>query len=604
MRLLLCVLLALHVAGAQLARLPYLQNVGTTRAFLLWTTTGDAGSGQVIYGTDPARLSATAASRAVLIPASETGLGYPVWQHQAEFPGLSADTVYYYRVLLDGADVLSPYPTPAEWRFRTASTTAPFTFLVIGDSGDGGDSQRALSERMNNEAASLMLHVGDLAYQVGRMPELDTYYFGVYWKLMRRMPFYPAPGNHDYAGGSAYFTAHSLPSETVPAADRGRYYSFNWGTVHFVSIDTNEPLSKALAGSGGMLEWLERDLANSSSLLRVVYFHHPPFPSGTYSGDSWCSSVERALTPILERNGVHLVLSGHEHYYQRTKPRRGAFLDTGPGTVYVTTGGAGSRVYAPGESSYTLAGAGVVHYLRVNVDNGLMTVRAIGLDGQLLDEFTIDARPTLFAAGSAANPLAHAVPGGLISIFGFDLAQRATGAAAHPWPSRIGGASAWMDDQPMPLLYVSRSQTNAYVPPGITPGDHSIRIDTPAGRGSLPCRLEPSSPEMFQIQTPQAVLPAAIHLDGRLVAPAAPGAPNEWISLFLTGLGDVGNTVRVEIDGAAAAINYAGAAPGLTGVDQINFRIPPATGSGPHSLRIVVGGVAGTALTLYTSGAS
>jgi hypothetical protein len=458
--------------AAQLDRKPYVQNVTATEARILWTTVGSSGDGLVSFGVavnDPVR---SVRSEVRSIPPAQSGVNRGIWLHEARLTQLAPDTQYFYRVAIDGADALASFGSAQEWKFRTAAHD-PFTFLAIGDSGDGGAPQRKLSTAMSGDMASLILHVGDVAYYEGTFTQFEEFYFGVYWQMMRRLPVFPAPGNHDYEFeyGSAYLAAHSVPTTGVPALGRGRYYSFDWGNVHFVSLDSN-PTSTGLLSSE-MIEWLQQDLAATSRWFRVVYFHHTPFPTSVYVGDRWCDEVRRTLAPILEQNGVHLVLSGHEHVYQRSKPRFTYFYEKPPGTIFVTTGGAGSNTYAPGSFVFVMAGTATSHYLRATVTSNVLRIQAIGPELQILDDFTISATPELMAGVSAADANIHAAAGGLISIFGFDLAQRTEVAPVGAGPTELSNVAVSLDGLPLPLLFVSRMQINARVPEELKAGEHT-----------------------------------------------------------------------------------------------------------------------------------
>ena len=116
---------------------------------------------------------------------------------------------------------------------------------------------------------------------------------------------------------SLTFPCTRVPDSGVDPGDAGRYYSFDWGDIHFATIDTNLLLSDS---STRMLEWLENDLRNSRKFWKIVFLHHAPYPTGHHLGDVLCAQTRALVNPIVERYGVHLVLGGHEHGYERTLP--------------------------------------------------------------------------------------------------------------------------------------------------------------------------------------------------------------------------------------------------------------------------------------------
>jgi 3',5'-cyclic AMP phosphodiesterase CpdA len=69
------------------------------------------------------------------------------------------------------------------------------------------------------------------------------------------------------------------------------------------------------------LEWLDKELAGSKEDWKIAFFHHPLYSSGETHGSS--SELRKVLEPVFLKYGVSLVLSGHEHFYERIKPQHG-----------------------------------------------------------------------------------------------------------------------------------------------------------------------------------------------------------------------------------------------------------------------------------------
>lgn len=243
----------------------------------------------------------------------------------------------------------------------------PTKFIVFGDSGTGSEAQKKLARVMEQYPADLILHTGDIAYDTGTEEELQKNFFDVYAPLLKKMPFYPTPGNHDYV------TDNLAPY--LKRFEKNKYYSFDAPAVHFVSLDVVVSVEKE------MIRWLEEDLklARGKKWI-VVYFHYPPFSSGSTHGGN--ESVREALTPIFRKYGVDLVFSGHEHNYERMKP-----IDD---VVYVITGGGGASLYDFGEPLATTAfRASKYHFVFVDAVKCVMTGKAINIDDNVIDTFTL-----------------------------------------------------------------------------------------------------------------------------------------------------------------------------------------------------------------------
>ena len=113
-----------------------------------------------------------------------------------------------------------------------------------------------------------------------------------------------------------------------------------------------------------MLRWLENDLRTTRQFWRIVYFHYPPYATGVNVNDPQSLLVRQHMVPIFENNGVQLVLSGHEHSYQRSVPiRRSNMVASGVGTSYFTTGGGGAILYPVPDKSLVASKKSAYHYL-------------------------------------------------------------------------------------------------------------------------------------------------------------------------------------------------------------------------------------------------
>ncbi len=603
--------LAAPARAATLVRYPYLQNLRRSRVSILWTAL-ESSEGIVRFSTDRSFSSSVNARVRDFRPA-ETGLVFPFYQYHADLTGLRANTEYFYQVFVNGQNL-----TPGdELRFRTGDAN-PFTFLVFGDSGQGTPAQFQLAKRMieENPAPALVLHAGDIAYGFGRFVEFQARYFDVYRDLMKRAPFFPCPGNHDYETRNAapYLAVHAVPTEGVPQEDRGRYYSFDWANVHFVALDSNLPLADAVNGAGKMLEWLENDLRGARHFWRIVYFHHSPFASGLHEDDPVSRMARERIVPVLERYGVQLVFCGHEHSYQRSQfLRNGAAVGADDGTLYITTGGGGAGLYpvfsqtkccgpivAFGESAH--------HYVRGEVDGSRITLRAIRVDGREIDRITLAPvrRTSVHAVVNAASFTPSLAPGSLVSVFGRNLALNENFVSQLPLPLELSGASVTLDGERLPLLYVSPTQINSRLPFKLS-GQATLRVSTVIGSVEATLTISDAAPGIFLVPTEFGRLPAVLHTNYQLVSPQSPAETGEWLSVFLTGMGRVdgeiatgqpapsspllrvSGPVAVRLDVATVLPSFAGLAPGFVGLYQVNFLVPQLP-SGTYRLRILVGG--------------
>lgn len=178
------------------------------------------------------------------------------------------------------------------------------------------------------DPGAVVLTLGDHTYPRGR-PEEYTACYGPTWGRFRDRTF-PAPGNREYA------TARGKPYFDYFGQRAGRgYYSFDLGVWHLVSLDSD--LSGAAMAA--QLAWLRADLAAHPARCTLAYWHHPLYSSGGHGNvaimhDAW---------NLLYQAGAELVLSGHDHDYERFAPQNGdGRLDQARGIrqFVVGTGGA------------------------------------------------------------------------------------------------------------------------------------------------------------------------------------------------------------------------------------------------------------------------
>lgn len=210
---------------------------------------------------------------------------------------------------------------------------------------------------------------------------------------------------------------------------------------------------------------------------------------------------------------------------------------------------------------------------------------------------------TAFGVVNSASWGSPVAPGGLISIFGSNLAEQATSASA-PLPFSLGGTSVTINGFPAALLFVSPTQINAQVPkevqgPEGSVGTATVTVTTTAGSGSTMAGVTGGSPGLFSLDGSgcgqAAALSSSTFSAVTINGPANSAAPSDYVTLFGTGFGlwsnqppdgvaatsalEVGG-VGLTVDGQRVTPSYAGPAPSLVGVEQVNFQIPAGTRNG------------------------
>jgi hypothetical protein len=372
-------------AVATLMRWPYLQQVTSDSAHIIWTTNVKSYP-QLAYRTGSTYPRWTGiTSRLVSTPVGD------YYEHKAVLTGLKANTVYRYQIVDAGVNLT---PSGERW-FRTAPVNGGFTFISFGDSGIGSSEQYQVRDRMSEQQYDIILHTGDLDQTVGSYENLEKYHFAVYQEMTSDHPFFPTIGNHEYItdNGRPYLDLFDLPMVALDEQDMERYYSFDWGYAHFVSLDSEGPLYRISDSSDNdMADWLEADLAADDHIWKIAIVHRPPYSSSPRHPET---DVREKLAPIFEASGVDLVLSGHNHTYERTYPIRDGAISTieEGGVVYVVTGGGGYEIYPVPGDWFTAAHADVYHFVKVRVTKCALILTAIDKDGAVIDRAILDKCP-------------------------------------------------------------------------------------------------------------------------------------------------------------------------------------------------------------------
>jgi hypothetical protein len=223
----------------------------------------------------------------------------------------------------------------------SAGAQANPVFVGAGDiarcgSGGPADSRPEATAKLLDTIAGTIFTAGDNAYPDGTVEDFQSCYAPTWGRHRARTR--PSPGNHDYnqtdaAPYYAYFGTNAGP------AGRG-YYSYNLGAWHIISLNSNIPADTA----SPQASWLRTDLATHQAACTLAYWHHPLFSSGDHGNDPHMLDIWR----ILYTYGADVVISGHDHDYERFAPQTpDAEADPAHGIreFVVGTGGASLRAF-------------------------------------------------------------------------------------------------------------------------------------------------------------------------------------------------------------------------------------------------------------------
>ncbi len=306
-------------ASGTLSRGPYLQKAAPTQMTIRWRTSASV-AGRVRYGSDPMNLD-----QFVTEPAAPVS----PFDHILALTGLTAGTTYYYSIG-SSSDTLASGPTYTFTTPPVAGTVTNTRIWALGDAGSKDANQTAVRDAFYNwtgtRVPNLVLQLGDNAYDVGSDTDFQSAMFNMYSAMLRKVPFWSCLGNHEtdqmtaFVDTYPYFTIYTLPTAGEAggvASGTEHYYSFDYGNIHFISLDS---MTADRSTTGAMATWLQNDLASTTATWIIAFFHHPPYTKGSHNSDTETELVQMRgnFLPILEAGGVDLVLSGHSHCYERS----------------------------------------------------------------------------------------------------------------------------------------------------------------------------------------------------------------------------------------------------------------------------------------------
>ena len=365
--------------AARITLPPMLQDYRQDAMRIVWETDLAEAPARVEWGPAGGALSQVAAG------ATTTQIDAEKYLHAVTIEGLEAAERADYRVCV--GDTCS-----AVYTLQTAPPAgAPLRVAWAADNQDN------LSGYFEIHAAHMQPRDPDLLIMAGDVVQ-DGYDLAQWTRLWwgpladagvgQETPVLVALGNHEKEHPYTYAYASS-PAQSA-------WFSFRYGDVFFVVLDTNAP-SSSPDGRLSQARFLQDALTTEearTATFRIVTFHEAPFNSVTTSTSasslSWGDAeVQADWVPLLAAGGVDLVVSGHYHSYQR---------GTHDGVTYVVIGGGGgSLLVGPAESGpyadlfdvSTLAW----HYAVMDVEDDTLVWRTYDLDDALLDTFTLAARP-------------------------------------------------------------------------------------------------------------------------------------------------------------------------------------------------------------------
>jgi acid phosphatase type 7 len=235
-------------------------------------------------------------------------------------------------------------------------------FAIVGDThvGSAGSAYETFIAAIDQQKINVIIHLGDAIDRPGNASQ---------WAEFERITgtgktLYLIPGNHDVDSTRSLATYLSLFGRS--------YYSVPEGDTLLVMLNTEIPGEQSQI-TGEQFEWLDGELRKPFK-YKFVFLHEPPFPVFPGHGLDKRRDARDRLHELFVRNGVSLVVSGHDHVYNKSLR---------DGIIYVIASGGGGKFYLPASSGAFL------HYLMgTRTEKGYSFV-VKDMEGEVRDRFVI-----------------------------------------------------------------------------------------------------------------------------------------------------------------------------------------------------------------------
>ncbi|WP_339710602.1 metallophosphoesterase [uncultured Kriegella sp.] len=302
---------------------PYLQSGTPTSVVVRWRT--DTATESVVhYGTQIGALTKKETNNSLTT------------EHEVALSGLKPNTKYYFNIG-NKAEVLSE-STSGDMYVITAPTAGTKQFVrawILGDAGTANDNQRDVRDAyydyvdkapINPDKTDMMLFLGDNAYSTGTDIEYQNAFFDIYDEMFKKSVAWSCIGNHDGKTADSarqsgpYYDIFTFPTDGQAggtASGTEAYYSFDYANIHFIILDSHHSGREV---GGAMYNWTQTDIQNTTQDWIVTLFHHPVYTKGSHDSDTEDRLIEmrKNFMPMMEANGVDVILNGHSHSYERS----------------------------------------------------------------------------------------------------------------------------------------------------------------------------------------------------------------------------------------------------------------------------------------------
>lgn len=287
-------------------------------------------------------------------------------------------------------------PAPASATAAEVALTGASVFMGVGDiavCGTDGDEKTAVLmdsllktdsvAKVNDEVFTL----GDNAYPDGSASNFTLCWTQSWGDSTKRImkKIHPTPGNHEHqsVGAAPYYQYFGNKA----GSSKKGYYSYDVGEWHAIALNAEIMVNNSFtdAERKAQEDWLRNDIKSTTKACTLAYWHDPRFSTGWHGGNPAVQPVWQ----ILYDGGADLVLTGHDHDYERFLPLDAfGVLDSAKGipSYVVGTGGGDLRGFRTNPSPYSASRVqGYFGILKLTLGKGEFRAAFLDVNGRIWD---------------------------------------------------------------------------------------------------------------------------------------------------------------------------------------------------------------------------
>ena len=315
------------------------------------------------------------------------------------FGNVTPSAIIYYQ-LYDSST--KKWGSLKQFKTAPAETMNEFSFAGIGDSRDGMSAWTKVSSQANGRyKTDFTVFNGDIVADASVSSQWDSWFNAGSAYLENNLVLH-ALGNHDAKGTSTFLNNFESPVVN----GQSLYYAVTYANAIFITLNSED------ANNTAQFNWLKSTLAAASAdphiQWKIISFHRPFYTVGSHAGEM--NNQFSTWWKAFDDNGVDLILNGHDHMYERTKPINRNVSTSAPVSKYgsgpkegrceIVCGGAGAPFYSGTANAFVeKLVTNKNHFCKLTIrplPNGgsEMCDSTFDSDGKLIDNFCISKSGT------------------------------------------------------------------------------------------------------------------------------------------------------------------------------------------------------------------